>query len=73
MTLARTREEVRKADTRHKIELGGLVVKSGLSDLDRAVLLGALIDVCDRLNGKGGDALESQFFEAGKKAMEGKQ
>lgn len=32
----------RRADTRNKIELGGLVIKSGISDYNKAVVLGAL-------------------------------
>ncbi|HBD9385710.1 TPA: conjugal transfer protein TraD [Legionella pneumophila] len=32
----------RKADTRRKIELGGLVIKSGLGKYDKVVILGAL-------------------------------
>lgn len=35
----------RKRDTRRKIELGGLVVKSGASDIPKAVILGALLDL----------------------------
>ena len=35
----------RKAETRAKIMLGGLVVKAGLADMDPATLLGALIQV----------------------------
>ena len=31
----------RRRDTREKIELGGLVVKAGLREADRAVILGA--------------------------------
>ena len=33
----------RRLDARLKIELGGLVVKAGLRDADRALILGALI------------------------------
>ncbi len=36
-------DDARKADTRRKIELGGLVILSGLGDLDRAAILGLLI------------------------------
>jgi len=47
--------------TRHLIELGGLVVKAGLVELtgdDRAVLLGAFLEVADMLQGEArGDAL----------------
>lgn len=32
----------RKADTRHKIELGGLVKKSGLDAYNKSIILGAL-------------------------------
>ena len=37
-------DAARKADTYRKISLGGLVIKAGLVDLDRAVLLGLLIE-----------------------------
>jgi Conjugal transfer protein TraD len=40
----------RKKDTRSKIQLGGLVVKAGLRDLDKAVILGILIDASQRLD-----------------------
>lgn len=32
----------RRADTRHKIELGGLVIKSGMNAFSKAIILGAL-------------------------------
>ena len=35
----------RKRHTRRKIELGGLIVKSGASDIPKAVILGALLDL----------------------------
>ena len=35
----------RKQDTREKIQLGGLVVKAGLRDEDKAIILGALLEV----------------------------
>ncbi|QCJ00677.1 type IV conjugative transfer system coupling protein TraD [Agrobacterium larrymoorei] len=41
--------EARKKDTRDKIELGGLIVKAGLRFEKRALLLGALIDLQERL------------------------
>ena len=37
-------DAVRKADTHRKILLGGLVIKAGLGELDRAVLLGLLME-----------------------------
>ncbi len=45
----------RRARTRHLIELGGLVVKAGLIELsgdDRAVLLGALLEIAEQLHGQ---------------------
>ncbi len=46
----------RRARTRHLIELGGLVQKSGLVELvddDRATLLGAFLDIAARLQEEG--------------------
>jgi hypothetical protein len=43
------RSDARKKDTRDKIELGGLIVKAGLRYEKRALLLGALIDLRQRL------------------------
>jgi hypothetical protein len=36
--------DTRKADTRKKITLGGLVVKAGLKDASPALILGALLN-----------------------------
>lgn len=48
--MARTTiSDARKKDTRDKIELGGLIVKVGLRFEQRAVLLGALIELQQRL------------------------
>ncbi len=43
--------DARKKDTREKIELGGLIVKAGLRYEKRALLLGALIELSQRLQG----------------------
>ncbi len=42
--------DARKKDTREKIELGGLVVKAGLRFEKRAVLLGAMMELSERLS-----------------------
>ncbi len=45
----------RRERTRHLIELGGLVVKSGLVELtddDRAALYGAFLEIADTLAGE---------------------
>lgn len=44
-----TTSDARKKDAREKIELGGLIVKAGLRFEKRAMLLGALIELADRL------------------------
>ena len=40
----------RKADTRHKVQLGGIVVKAGAGHVDAFALLGLLVEQIDRLN-----------------------
>lgn len=45
----------RKKDTRDKIELGGLIVKAGLRFEKRALLLGALIELQQRLKSEDGE------------------
>ncbi len=48
----------RRRRTRHLIELGGLVIKSGLVELtgdDRAVIYGALLWAADKLQRARGD------------------
>lgn len=42
-SLALEKLKKRKADTRRKIDLGGLVIKAGMGEFDKAVVLGALI------------------------------
>jgi hypothetical protein len=44
-----SRQEERKRDTREKIQLGGLVIKAGLKNQDKALILGALIDATERI------------------------
>ena len=42
-SLALEKLKKRKADTRRKIELGGLVIKSNLDIYDKSIVLGALV------------------------------
>jgi hypothetical protein len=42
--LALQKVKQRKAETRRKIELGGLIVKAGLDQYPKSVILGALLD-----------------------------
>lgn len=65
----------RKKDTREKITLGGLIVKAGLREADRAFLFGVLLEAATvrvgspehhRLKAKGGMAFQSERLkEAG--------
>ena len=56
----------RKADTRSKIQMGGLVKKAGLDDLHKSnpiALLGALLEIKSRLNDKNEGAKYLQEYE----------
>jgi len=44
----------RRADTRRKIELGGLVIKSGMDEFNKAIILGGLLYLVE-LMGQGDD------------------
>jgi hypothetical protein len=62
-----TTSDARKKDTREKIELGGLIVKAGLRYEKRALLLGALIDLSQRL--KSNDTERSRLMAIGAEAF----
>ncbi|MCZ7448180.1 type IV conjugative transfer system coupling protein TraD [Agrobacterium rhizogenes] len=62
-----TTSDARKKDTREKIELGGLIVKAGLRYEKRALLLGALIELSQRL--KADDTERSRLFAIGVEAF----
>jgi len=59
--------EARKKDAREKIELGGLIVKAGLRDEKRALLLGLLMDACARI--RADEAERTRLSELGAKAF----
>lgn len=68
----------RKKDTREKIALGGLVVKAGLREADRAFLLGVLLEAATvrvnspehhRLTAKGAGAFRSDRLKAAEAAI----
>ena len=63
----------RRERTRQLIELGGLVAKSGLIDLtddDRAVIFGILIEAAAQLRGDGRDGALTLWRRRGKRAFE---
>lgn len=69
----RTWQVERRKRTRHLIELGGLVVKSGVVDLtndDRAVILGALLWMADKLQSDDGQRARQLWAGKGKQAFD---
>ena len=68
----RTWQVERRKRTRHLIELGGLVVKSGIVDLtgdDRAIILGALLWMADKLKSDQGEQARALWAAKGKEAF----
>ena len=62
----------RRERTRHLIELGGLVRKSGLVDLtgdDRAVLYGAFLDIASMLQGNNREQSMTLWRRRGSRAF----
>jgi hypothetical protein len=69
----RTWQIERRKRTRRLIELGGLVVKSGIVNLtrdDRATIFGALLWMADRLKGDQGKHARALWSAKGKQAFE---
>lgn len=63
----------RRERTRHLIELGGLVQKSGLVELaddDRATLYGAMLDLAGRASGDEGANALALWKRRGKRAFD---
>lgn len=66
-------DPARRLDARQKIELGGLVVKAGLREADRALILGGLLSLArldpnsaeaERLRGIGNRAFQQPSAKA---------
>ena len=69
----RTWQVERRKRTRHLIELGGLVVKSGIVDLtgdDRAMIYGAMIWMAEKLKSEDGERARELWAGKGKEAFE---
>ncbi len=63
----------RRERTRQLIELGGLVAKAGLIELtddDRAVIFGLLVEAAARLRGEDRDKALLLWWRRGKRALE---
>ena len=67
--LAREKLRERKKATRRKIEFGGLVIKGGLANYSKAVILGAIIDAVAQLTRD--PKQESLFTVKGERAFMG--
>jgi hypothetical protein len=63
--LGRLRMNARREDARRKIQLGGLVIKSGMADYPASVILGALTLAAGALKGPNADAAKARFEAAG--------
>src|ERR1700722_391482 len=62
----------RRKRTRHLIELGGLVAKAGIVDLtgdDRAIILGALLWMADKLKSNQSEQARALWAAKGKEAF----
>jgi len=62
----------RRERTRQLIELGGLVAKAGLIELtedDRAVIFGLLVEAAATLRSEGGDNARQLWQRRGKRAL----
>jgi hypothetical protein len=68
----RTWQVERRKRTRHLIELGGLVVKSGIVDLtgdDRATIFGTLLWSAEKLKSDQGERARALWAAKGKQAF----
>jgi hypothetical protein len=50
-SLAMEKLKKRRADTRRKIELGGLVIKAGMDGFNKSVVLGAIVHAMRLIDG----------------------
>lgn len=66
-SLAREKIKKRKADTRRKIEFGGLIIKAEMGDFPKDVILGALVKAKETLEREEG--AYTLFESTGKKAF----
>lgn len=60
----------RRADTRRKIQLGGLIVKAQLDEEATNVLLGLLLEAADALNTDDADLTRRRWMRRGREAFD---
>ena len=61
--------DLRKADTRRKIQLGGLVIKAELADEPSAVLFGLLLEAAATLAGPDAGVARRRWLRLGDAAF----
>lgn len=69
----RTWQVKRRKRTRHLIELGGLVMKSGIVDItgdDRTMIYGAMIWIAEKLKSEDGERARGDWAKLGKMAFD---
>lgn len=59
----------RRADTRRKIQLGGLIVKAKLDEEPTNVLLGLLLEAADALNTEDAELTRRRWMRRGREAF----
>ena len=67
--MARLNDLDRRADTRRKIQLGGLVIKAGLADEEPVVILGLLTAAKRALTGNTAEHMRRRWKEIGDQAF----
>ncbi len=67
--MRRVADADRRLDTRHKIQLGGLVIKAGLGDEEPAVILGLLTAAKRVLSGQHATGSRRRWKELGDQAF----
>ncbi len=67
--MRRVADADRRLDTRHKIQLGGLVIKAGLGDEEAAVILGLLTAAKRVLSGQHAADSRRRWKELGDQAF----
>ena len=69
LNLSFQRDQLRKADIRRKIQLGGLVVKADLADEPAALLLGLLLEAKEKLGSDDADQYRDRWLKRGEEAF----
>lgn len=65
--LALEKLKKRKADTRRKIEFGGLVIKAGMDAYSKSVILGVLLEAFENI--QGDETLQQRYQQKGDNAF----